>query len=50
MSASAKPQDLEVLLHEEKQIIPKTQIATNTTLFIFLLFYGLNVHIFYELA
>lgn len=33
--ASAKPQGLEVLLQEEKQIIPTIQIATNTTFFIF---------------
>ena len=32
---SAKPQDCDVLLHEEKQMIPKIQIAINTTFFIF---------------
>ena len=31
---SAKPQGLEVLLQEEKQIIPKIQTAINTTFFI----------------
>ena len=31
---SAKPQDLDVLLQEEKQRIPKIQIAINTTFFI----------------
>jgi hypothetical protein len=31
---SAKPQDLEVLLQEEKQLVPIIQIAMNTTFFI----------------
>ena len=31
---SAKPQVLELLLQEERQQIPKTQIAINTTFFI----------------
>ncbi len=31
---SAKPQDCEVLLQDEKHIIPKMQIAINTSFFI----------------
>lgn len=50
VEVSAKPHDLEVLLQEEKQIIPTIQIATNTTFFIGKVFKGLNVHIFYELT
>lgn len=32
---SAKPHDLDVLLQEEKQTIPKIQTTINTTFFIF---------------
>ena len=38
ITLSAKPQDLEVLLQEEKQIIPRTQIAINITFFIVIYF------------
>jgi hypothetical protein len=34
MDVSAKPQDLEVLLQEEKQIIPKLHIAMKIIFFI----------------
>jgi hypothetical protein len=37
---SAKPQELEVLLQEEKHIIPKIQTAINTTFFIDIGFIG----------
>jgi len=37
---SAKPQDVEVLLQEEKHIIPKIQTAINTTFFIDTGFWG----------